>query len=48
MQRSQGHDRQSLSPEGLARRERMRAARVVRGDCRERAPWYAAHLQVST
>src|SRR5262245_46621771 len=44
---SQGHDRQSLSPEGLTRWYRLCAARVCQGDCHERAPWYAAHLPVS-
>jgi len=47
MQLSQGHDRHSLSPEGLTRWYHLCAARVFQGDCHERAPWYAAHLPVS-
>jgi len=44
---SQSHDRQSLSPAGLTHWYRLCAARVCRGDCHERAPWYAAHLPLS-
>jgi hypothetical protein len=44
---SQGHDRQSLSPEGLTRWYRLCTARVCQGDGHERAPWYVAHLPVS-
>src|SRR5215831_20088572 len=44
---SQGHDRHSLSPEGLTRWYRLCAARVFPGDGHERAPWYAAHLPMS-
>ena len=49
MQLSQGQGRQPLSPPiGLALRQRVRAARVLQIDFRERALGYTAHLHVST